>query len=141
MDSNWRARERTAEGPPTGDEAPLRDLIESISEGFAVFDVEDRLVSCNEIDRSLFLDAADYIVPGVRYEDILRKGLARGHYADAVGREEEWLAERLGEHRNPTGASEHRLSDGRCVLVTKRRMATCPVSSQYLKFIMPAMGR
>jgi len=32
---------------------------------------------------------------GVRFEDVLRAGLARGQYPDAKGREEAWLAEQL----------------------------------------------
>ena len=39
-------------------------------------------------------------VPGTRFEDILRYGLAHGQHADAVGREEDWLAERLAQHRD-----------------------------------------
>jgi two-component system, LuxR family, sensor kinase FixL len=130
MDTDIRsAREQTAELRSAESEALLRDTIESIAEGFAVFDTDDRLVSCNKSYRSLFEDASEYIVPGVSYAEILREGLARGHYADALGREEKWLAQRLEEQREPRAASEHRLSDGRWVLVTKRRMTNGWTSS------------
>ncbi|WP_232237271.1 hypothetical protein, partial [Thiosulfatihalobacter marinus] len=37
----------------------------------------------------------DAYVPGAKFEDILHYGLARGEYADAIGRENEWLRDRL----------------------------------------------
>ncbi len=39
-------------------------------------------------------------MPGTKFEDILRYGLDHGQHSDAVGREEEWLAERLAQHRD-----------------------------------------
>ena len=137
MSSDRRARKRRTEPSANEAEALLRDTIESIAAGFAVFDAGDRLIACNESYRSLFHGASDYIVPGVGYSDILREGLARGHYADAIGREEEWLAQRLEEQRNPTGTSEHRLSDGRWVLITKRRMPNGWIAS--LRFDITAL--
>jgi two-component system sensor kinase FixL len=111
-----------AKNQGTPDGVLLRGVIESVGEGFAVFDDNDCLVFCNDKYCSLFPHASNYIVPGISYEAILREGLARGHYPDAAGREEEWLAKRLQEQRDPKGTTEHRLSDGHWVLVTKRRM-------------------
>ena len=122
MGSNWRACGPTAEKLSTDSET-LWEIVESIAEGFAVFDADGRLLICNESYRSSFPEGSDYIVLGMRFEDIAREGLARGRFPDAIGREEEWLAERLEEHHNPMGASEHRLSDGRWIQVAKRRMA------------------
>ena len=85
-------------------EALLRDAIDSISEGFVIYDSDDRLVLCNERYRRLYPESADRMLPGISFEDILRGGLANGQYADAVGREEEWLAERLRLHRNVSAA-------------------------------------
>lgn len=101
----------------------LHDAIEAIAEGYAIFDEEDRLFICNTSYRSLFPESTELVVPGIRYEEILRAGLAKGHYADAIGREEEWLSQQLRDHYDCRGASEYRLSDGRWVLVEKRRMA------------------
>jgi PAS domain S-box-containing protein len=101
----------------------LPDAIEAIAEGYAIFDNEDRLFICNTSYRNLFPEITELIVPGIRYEEILRAGLAKGQFADAIGRDEEWLSRQLREHRDCRGASEYRLRDGRWVLVAKRRMA------------------
>jgi diguanylate cyclase (GGDEF)-like protein/PAS domain S-box-containing protein len=103
-------------------EALLRDAVDSISEGFVIYDAEDRLVTCNEAYRRLYPANAHRMVPGVSFEEVLRGGLTAGQYEEGVGREEEWLAERLAQHAQPGGAIEQRLSDGRFALVTERRM-------------------
>jgi PAS domain S-box-containing protein len=103
-------------------EALLRDAVDSISEGFVIYDEEDRFFICNETYRRMYPESAELMVPGTRFEDILRVGVANGQYADAAGREEEWLAERMHQHRELKGSIEVRLRDGRYVLVTERRM-------------------
>ena len=104
-------------------EALLRDAIDSISEGFVIFDAEDRFVMCNETYRRIYPEGAQHMIPGVSFEELVRSGLAGGRYPDAKGREEQWLAERLQQHRNPMGAVEQRLDGGRWVLITERWMA------------------
>ncbi len=52
----------------------LIDAIESISEGFALYDADDRLVLCNPRFREiLHLGDADAVVPGMRFETIVRR--------------------------------------------------------------------
>ncbi|HXQ68525.1 MAG TPA: PAS domain S-box protein [Alphaproteobacteria bacterium] len=103
-------------------EALLRDAVESISEGFVIFDRDDRLVTCNETYRKIYEDSPHFTHTGARFEDVIRDGLQRGVHMDAVGREEEWLEERLRYHRDPKGAIEQQLVSGRSFLVTERRM-------------------
>ncbi|HEY3919651.1 MAG TPA: PAS-domain containing protein [Stellaceae bacterium] len=109
-----KAREHAAQ-------ALLRDAIESISEGFVIYDRDDRLVLCNEAYRSLYPENQKMLVPGTRLEDILRAALGNGRYPDAKGREEEWLAERMRHHREIGEALETQLDDGRWVLISERR--------------------
>lgn len=87
--------------------------VEELPDGFVVYDAQDRLVTCNARYRELYARSAPAMVPGARFEDILRYGLARGQYADAIGREEAWLEERLEHHRNAPGEIEQQLDDGR----------------------------
>jgi PAS domain S-box-containing protein len=101
----------------------LRDAIESIAEGFVVYDKDDRLVLWNEAYRKMYPENADRMVVGSRYEDVMRVAMAAGRYPEAKGREEEWLAERLRKHREPVAPEETRLSDGRWVLRSERRMS------------------
>ena len=74
----------------------LVDAIESISEGFALYDDEDRLVLSNCRYREiLYPGIADAVVPGAAFETILRRAVERGLVEDAVGNEEDWIARRL----------------------------------------------
>jgi PAS domain S-box-containing protein len=99
----------------------LTDAVESIAEGFALYDRDDRLVLFNQKYRELFPLSADAIVPGARFEDILRFGAQRGQYRDAVGREEAWVQERVKAHHKPEAPREIQLGDGRWVRVTEYR--------------------
>lgn len=100
----------------------LRDAIESISEGFVIFDKDDRFITCNKVYRQMYPDSADFLVPGNNFSNILRASIAKGQYPDAVGFEDEWLAERLRRHRELSGSVEHRLRTGRYVMVREQRM-------------------
>ena len=55
---------RRAEAARRASEQRLIDAIESSSEGFALFDAEDRLVLCNGHYRELYPGLADMVVPG-----------------------------------------------------------------------------
>jgi PAS domain S-box-containing protein len=100
----------------------LVEAIESISEGFVIYDQDDRFVMCNEAYRQLYSENAALMVPGVRYEDIMRRALAIGRYPEAKGHEEEWLAEWMRKHNELDKAHESHLRNGRWVLTSERRM-------------------
>jgi adenylate cyclase len=101
----------------------LVDAIESITEGFALYDAEDRLILCNSRYREiLYPGIADAVIPGARFETIIRQAVQRGLVEDAKGREEEWIAERLAAHRNPIlTLIQHRRPD-RWIQVNERRI-------------------
>jgi PAS domain S-box-containing protein len=113
-------------------ETLLRDAIESIYEGFAIFDADARLLSCNRAFREMHAPCAAMLTQGTTFETLLRDSLANGLYPEAVGRESEWLAERLGQHHRPSGAVEHRFHDGRWLLVTERRMSNGGAAGLYI---------
>lgn len=95
--------------------------IESIDEAFVVFDANDRLLFCNEKYREIYSGAAEIMVPGKPFEEILRYGAERGHYPEAAGRIEEWIAERLAVHRAGNMRVEQQLDDGRWLRVIERK--------------------
>ncbi len=101
----------------------LRDAVDSISEGFVIFDAEDRLVMCNEAYRQMYPEIADLLVAGTSFEQIIRMAVARGQFADAENREEECVAARILQHRQIEGAIEQRLSGDRWALASERRMS------------------
>ena len=94
--------------------------IEAIPDGFVLFDREDRLLTCNQRYRDIHPESADILRPGVTFEDILRHGLSRGKYAEAVGREAEWLSERMAAHRAPSSIHEQKISNGRWLRVLEQ---------------------
>jgi len=103
-------------------DALLRNAIESIAEGFVIYDADDRFVMCNEAYRIMYKENAEFMVPGAKYEDIMRAAVGTGRYSDAIGREEEWLSRWMEKHDSPGAPEESQLADGRWVLRSERRM-------------------
>jgi diguanylate cyclase (GGDEF)-like protein len=101
--------------------AYLRDVIEAMPAGLILYDSEDRYILCNQRFDAMYLKTADLRVPGMRFEDLLRAGLARGVYAESEGCGEAWLAERLAAHVQPVKAYEQRHADGRWLSVEDSR--------------------
>jgi adenylate cyclase len=56
----------------------LFDAIESISEGFALFDAEDRFVMSNSVYKEYFRGVEDVTKPGTTWIEFFRTGLERG---------------------------------------------------------------
>ncbi|OAP39963.1 guanylyl cyclase [Sinorhizobium glycinis] len=102
----------------------LIDAIESISEGFALYDGDDRLLLCNSRYREiLYPGLDDAVVSGKSFEAIIRAAAERGLIEDAIGREEEWIAERLEAHRNPAGTLLQQRGPDRWVQISERRIS------------------
>ena len=98
----------------------LEAAIEVLPDGFVYYDAADRLVLANRRYREIYAASAPSIVPGARFEDILRYGLANGQYSEAVGREEDWLRERLEAHNRAESVLEQVLGDGRVLRVFEK---------------------
>ena len=73
----------------------LANAVESLSEGFALYDEDQKLVMCNSLYREMNRLVDDMIKPGVEWTELLRELARRGAYPDAIGREEEWFEERI----------------------------------------------
>ncbi len=98
----------------------LEAAIETLPDGFVYYDSEDRLVLANSRYKEIYADSAPAIVPGARFEDILRYGLEHGQYAEAVGREEDWLRDRLAAHFSVESQIEQQLGDGRVLRIYEK---------------------
>jgi len=99
----------------------LIDAIEVIPEGIAVLDKEDRFVLWNAKYREMYGISGDTIAVGAKFEDVLRAGLERSQYPNAIGREEQWLSERLARHLEFTATHEQEVGSGSWVRVHERR--------------------
>jgi len=100
----------------------LADAIESISEGFSLYDADDRLVISNSrYQQMLYPDMPEMIVPGVTFEDLLKRVVARGLVVDAINDPEAWIAERLARRREPGPSHIQHRSNGRYIMVSERK--------------------
>ena len=99
----------------------LAKAIETISDGFAIYDAEDRLVLCNDQYRALYPGLADVLVPGTDYEHILRALVERRLLVDIDDDVDAWIHNRLQQRSRASGPYHTLLSDGRWVNVSWRR--------------------
>ena len=100
----------------------LTDAIESISEGFVLWDANDRLVLCNERYRALtHHETGEEAEPGDSFGDTIRLSAERGEITDAKGRVEEWIAERMTRHQNPGEPHLQRRQDGSWIQISERK--------------------
>ncbi len=102
-------------------EQRLVEAVNALDDGFSLYDSENRFIMCNQRYKDLYPTSSELMVPGANFADILRRGVETGQYPFAEGREEEWVAERVEAQRNPGGAMETQLSDGRWLRVVERR--------------------
>ncbi|HEY4081131.1 MAG TPA: diguanylate cyclase [Burkholderiaceae bacterium] len=102
----------------------LRESIESLEEGFALFDAEDRLVLINEAYRSSFPGSGAAWQPGMGYEPLLRLAASKGDIPMALGREDDWVRERLAHRAAPGQPWLQSRLDGRWVRIHERRTPT-----------------
>ncbi len=122
-----RVTERTAELLAATEEATraraqLTAAIETISEGFSLYGHDDRLVICNtRYKELLYADAVEDLMPGMKFEVIIRRAAEMGFIGDAEGRVDEWVAERLRRHRNPGEPHLQRRSNDRWILISERK--------------------
>jgi PAS domain S-box-containing protein len=98
----------------------LRQAIDMLPQGMVLLDADGRYILWNEKYAEMYRSSADLFKPGARLEDTIRIGVARGDYPEAIGREEEWIAERLKKLFAPGERHEQRLADGRVILIDER---------------------
>ncbi len=119
--SEVTARKTAEQAALQQSEQRLTDAIGSITEGFALYDSEDRLVLGNHKYYELFDFGEGPPKPGMTYDEIIRGAVANGMIEDARGRAEGWLRQRLDEHRHPGEPLLQRRSDGRWLQISERR--------------------
>lgn len=118
---NARAVADAAIANATAAHERLRAALEILPQGIVFLDNEGRYILWNQKYADIYKRSADLFKVGARLEDTLRIGVARGDYPDAVGREEEWIRDRIELLYNPGKPHEQILSDGRCILIEERR--------------------
>lgn len=108
-------------------DARLRAAIESLPDGFVLWDAQDRMIICNSRYKALYAPVQDLLVPGLAYADLARAWLEADMLvldADAPGDPpRDPLAGLLANRRNAVGQREREMRDGRWLRIAQRRMA------------------
>lgn len=81
-------------------QALMKDAIESIADGFALYNADDRFVLCNTAYRQEFPELPEYLVPGVSFEDFVRAIYSSGETVAADYLSENVAERRLAVHRS-----------------------------------------
>ena len=102
-------------------EERLRDALDALTEGFLLWDSEDRLVLCNDAAHVLDPDPDHHVEFGQSFAELLDDRLERGLIPAAVGREDEYRAARIAAHLNPTLPIEFETAHGRILRIVERQ--------------------
>ena len=102
----------------------MSTIIETMPDGVAAFDQDDRLLLCNSAYKQVYPKTAPAMHIGATFESILRYSLQQGEILNAGqshSEHEAWLKDRMQQHRHPKAEpSIQRLSDGRWLQVRER---------------------
>ena len=102
----------------------LNEALESMTDGFLLFDSDGCLVASNSRIAELFPSIRDALKPGISFRDLLRISAEAGEVREAVDRVDEWLEERMADYSNQKDSVEVQLSDGRWIMATDRLTRT-----------------
>jgi diguanylate cyclase (GGDEF)-like protein/PAS domain S-box-containing protein len=98
----------------------LREAIDILPQGIVFLDPEGRYILWNKKYSEIYSRSSDLFQPGSRLQDTIRIGVERGDYPEAIGREEEWISDRIAKLYRPGERHEQVLADGRCILIEER---------------------
>ncbi|MFA5119734.1 NahK/ErcS family hybrid sensor histidine kinase/response regulator [Zavarzinia sp.] len=111
----------------------LHDAINSMSEGFALFDRDDRLILFNQKFLDYWPSQRERIRAGITYHDLLTQSFRAGDIAMAGDLAADWIRSRLVERSEVRAGvaarSIHALRDGRWVQMNDRLSAEGGIAS------------
>ena len=100
--------------------ARLRDAIDSLSDGFALFDAEDRLVMCNAAFLDFWPEFREIVAQRPRFDELVDLLAGHGSTIGSIVAPERWKQERLARHRD-AGVHVQLLADGRWLQISELR--------------------
>lgn len=100
--------------------ARLRDAIESLSDGFALFDAQDRLVMYNTAFLDIWPEFTDIVASQPCFAELVDLLAGHGSTIGSLVAPERWKQERLARHRD-AGAHVQLLADGRWLQINELR--------------------
>ncbi len=98
------------------------DALDSTSEAVGLCDPEDRLIIYNRnFQRSVEANLPGVLKPGVKFEDFVREIAQRGYYDVAPEDIDQFIEQRLHDHRNLPSRRIHRLRNGHWAQIEEYR--------------------
>jgi sigma-B regulation protein RsbU (phosphoserine phosphatase) len=111
----------TASGLARDTHARMMDALESVPQGVALFDADDRLVICNRKYREGVSHPDAPVQLNDSFESIIRSIALRGDIPAAIGDIDSWVNMRLAMHRNPHGPYLQYRSTGEWMQINESR--------------------
>lgn len=105
-----------------GNRKRFADSMDRLAAGFSLWDEQNRFVWCNRNFISMRPAIAQFLTPGLHFEDYIRKVAEGGDVEDSKGREEEWIALRVARLNAANNEHEAHLADGRWLHIQNQRM-------------------
>jgi two-component system, sensor histidine kinase len=103
----------------------LTAAIEAVSEGFALFDVEERLVMCNAPFRALMHDIENELLPGMPFKDMAALFASSASLVIAVHTSRsQWAAMRLSLFRKPHASFIQQFAGDKWLQISNKKMAS-----------------
>ena len=99
----------------------LRQAIEALPDGLAFYDAEDRLMLWNTRYALVNPGLESTLQKGMTFREVIQIGLDGGLYADAIGREDAWINERMVTRAALSTTMEQHISGDRWLRVSDRR--------------------
>lgn len=99
----------------------LRDAIESLSDGFALFDADDRLILCNRAFLKIFPAVEPISGDSPEFAEMASRVALTGSTLGAATGPDRWLSDRVDWHRRAEGAHVQALGDGRWIQINELR--------------------
>ncbi len=100
----------------------LQEAIASLSQGFALFDQEDRLLICNARYRQIMLGHEDAAAEeGLPLRNILRSAATSGRFPGAAQDNSAWINAQIQSHKSGAATFNERLEGDEWAQVTIRR--------------------
>jgi len=92
-----------------------------LSNGFILFDADDRMMLCNDRYRQLYAEVADKIEPGVTFAE-LATTFADIMNFDTAEAKQDWIENRIDQYRNPSLAFDQELKNGTWVRIIDQKL-------------------
>lgn len=98
----------------------LRDAIETLSDGFALFDADDRLILCNAAYRGYWPEVGE-LEGDPSFTDVARVVARSGRTVGSLVSPDRWVADRVARHATADGLHVQALTDGRWLQINEIR--------------------